>query len=301
MAQLEHIDATRTWEPRAPYLVGLSVAWPEVLLAAVRLMSLLVRLPRLPCLTDPPSEWREGLSVRRGSPPGGVLDRVRALLAKAESTTFDAEAEAFTAKAQELMARHRIDRAVLEACGHDGGEQPIGRRIGVDDPYADAKAVLLGNVADANGCQAVWTKGLGFTTVFGFPDELDAVEELFTSLLVQATAAMRRAGSKQDRYGRSRTTRFRRSFLVAFAVRIGQRLRETVEATVETVGAETGAELVPILAARTGATKAAAEAVFPEVAGFSPAATDGEGWYAGTLFGDQADLSVAPKLARRSA
>lgn len=301
MAQLERIHATRTWEPRAPYLLELRGAWPEVLLAAVRVMSLLGRLPRLPRLTDPPSEWREGLTVRRGSLPGGMLDKVRALLAKAESTTFDAEAESLTAKAQELMARHRIDRAVVEVSGNDTREEPVGRRIGVDDPYADAKAVLLGNVADANGCRAVWSKGLGFTTVFGFADELDAVEELFTSLLVQATAALRRAGSKQDRYGRSRTTRFRRSFLVAFAVRIGQRLRETVDATVEAVGAETGAVLVPILAARTGATQAAAEAVFPEVGGFSPAATDGEGWYAGTLFGDQADLSVAPKLTRRTA
>jgi hypothetical protein len=40
-----------------------------------------------------------------------MLDRVRALLAKAESTDFPQEADAFTARAQELMARHRIDRS----------------------------------------------------------------------------------------------------------------------------------------------------------------------------------------------
>ena len=182
--------------------------------------------------------------------PQGVLDKVRALLAKAESTTFDAEADAFTAKAQELMARHRIDRAVFEAReDRHRPEEPDRRRFEVGDPYADAKAMLLANVADANGCTAVWSKTEGFTTVFGFFDELDAVDELFTSLLVQATAALRRAGSKSDGYGRSRTTRFRRSFLVAFAVRIGQRLRETVDATVESAVAETGTALVPILAA----------------------------------------------------
>ena len=38
-------------------------------------------------------------------PDEKVLGRVRALLAKAESTTFPEEAEALTAKAQELMAR----------------------------------------------------------------------------------------------------------------------------------------------------------------------------------------------------
>ena len=37
----------------------------------------------------------------------------RALLAQAESTTFEAEAESFTAKAQQLMARHAIDAAMV--------------------------------------------------------------------------------------------------------------------------------------------------------------------------------------------
>jgi hypothetical protein len=228
-----------------------------------------------------------------GSLPPGVLDKVRALLAKAESTSFDAEAEAFTAKAQELMARHRIDQAVLGAREHrHRPEEPGVRRFRIDNPYADAKALLLSNVADANGCRAVWSKSSGFATVFGFVHELDAVDELFTSLLVQATAALRRTGSKYDPYGRSRTKRFRRSFLVAFALRIGQRLRETVEATVEVCVAETGTALVPMLAARARASAAAATAAFPQTRSFSPSVTDGEGWRAGTRFADQADVSA---------
>ena len=172
------------------------------------------------------------------------------------------------------------------------GEEPGVRQFRIDNPYADAKAALLSKIADANGCRAVWSKNSGFTTVFGFVDELDAVDELFTSLLVQATAALRRAGSKYDQYGRSRTKRFRRSFLVAFALRIGQRLRETVDATVDVAAVETGTELVPILAARARATLTAAQAAFPETRGFAPSATDGDGWHAGTRFADQADLSA---------
>ena len=37
-----------------------------------------------------------------------MLERVRALLAKAESTTFPEEADALTAKAQQLMTRHAL-------------------------------------------------------------------------------------------------------------------------------------------------------------------------------------------------
>lgn len=40
-------------------------------------------------------------------------------------------------------------------------------------------------------------------------------------------------------------------------------------------------------------------AAWPEVLG--SAVRDGEGWYAGTLFGDQADLALGPELAERSA
>ena len=230
-----------------------------------------------------------------------VLDKIRSLLAKAESTEFEPEAEAFTAKAQELMARYRIDRAVLAAGTAGDREEPAARRVAVHDPYASAKATLLSQVADANGCRAVWCKDEGFTAVFGFAGELEAVEELFTSLLVQATAALRRAGSKYDCFGRSRTTSFRRSFLVAFALRIGQRLRETVAATVEAAAADAGTSLVPLLTAQTEAIAAAANAEFPNVKGFRPAATDGEGWYAGRVFGDCADLSTKRKLTLRTA
>jgi hypothetical protein len=181
---------------------------------------------------------------------------------------------------------------------HEPGEPPIGRRVGVENPYADAKAMLLGAIAQANGCRAVWTKQLAFTTVFGHRDDLDGIEELFTSLLVQATGALRCAGSKVDGGGRSRTTRYRRSFLVAFAVRIGERLREAVRATVDDATISTGTELVPLLRARSDAADALANATFPEVTTFSPSATDGEGWHAGRRFGDLADLGIAPPLGR---
>ena len=51
---------------------------------------------------------------------GGGVQRAVQLLAKAEATTFAEEAEAFTAKAQELMAAHAIQQAMLEAGGDMG-------------------------------------------------------------------------------------------------------------------------------------------------------------------------------------
>ncbi|MFZ6004431.1 MAG: DUF2786 domain-containing protein [Actinomycetota bacterium] len=299
MSQLDNIDASATADRGQSYLLRRG-PWPTAVLVAVRVMALLTRLPALPILSDPPERWVDGPQPAAGSLPASVLDKVRALLAKAESTTFEAEADSFTAKAQELMARHRIDRAVLDA-GRDHARELVGgRRLGVDDPYADAKAMLVSGIASANGCRAIWSRDFGFTTVFGFPGDLDAVEELYTSLLVQATIALRRAGSKQDHHGRSRTTRFRRSFLVAFAVRIAHRLTETVAATVDAASEESGMALEPMLAARDEAAAAAAEEAFPQAGSFAPRASDREGWLAGTVFGDQADLSIGPELTPRA-
>jgi len=97
----------------------------------------------------------------------------------------------------------------------------------------------------------VWYKSPGMSAVIGFPADLDAVELLFTSLLVQANTAMLRAGAKRDQYGRSRTRAFRQSFLMSYAIRIGERLAGAAGDAERQVAAEApGRNLLPVLAAR---------------------------------------------------
>ena len=121
---------------------------------------------------------RGGTRCRRcGEVDQKVLARVRALLAKAESTEFPDEAEALSAKAQELMSRYSLQQAVLE---HDHGRAPAatGRRLWMDAPYAGAKVLLVQAVATANRCRTVWRADPGFVTVVGPDTELDIVELL---------------------------------------------------------------------------------------------------------------------------
>jgi hypothetical protein len=234
-----------------------------------------------------------------------MLGRIRALLAKAESTEFAAEAEALSGRAQELMARYSIDHALLAAQA-GRSDLPGGRRIPVDSPYEEAKVTLLNTVADANRCRAVWLQELGLVTVVGFEPDLDAVDLLFTSLLVQANTAMIRAGGKKDRLGNSRTKAFRQSFLVAYAVRIGERLavaaaraeRQAVaehEKAPESSASITpgpGADLVPFLAARTEAVDDAVAEIFGGrlKRGRSARVSDAEGWASGRAAADLASL-----------
>ena len=255
--------------------------------------SVLWWLPKLPRLGPLPGEAR-GSAADGGPVDGRLLERVRALLAKAESTTFAQEAEAFTAKAQELMARHAVDRAMLEGAGC--GDGPGGRRIGVDDPYAQAKSLLLAVVAEANRCRSVWSKGLGFSTVFGHEPDLDGVDLLYTSLLVQATAAMAAEGRRTDPSGRSRTRSFRNSFLVAYANRIGQRLRESTRAAEEAGAEEHGSALLPVLAARSEAVDEAVDSAYPEMGTYSVSISNGAGWAAGTAAAELARLSAGQEV-----
>ena len=258
----------------------------------VESVSVLLHLPPLPKLSSPGGSGPAG---RRKQGSAAMLERVRALLAKAESTTFPEEAESLTAKAQELMARHAVDAAMLDAGTAAGAADVAGWRIGVDEPYAAAKSMLLAGIAEANRCRAVWSAKLGFSTVFGDPSDLETTELLFTSLLVQGTDAMVRAGRAVDD-GRSRTRSFRQSFLLAYATRIGERLAATTSSVVAEGAERHGDALLPVLAGRSEAVEEAVRVAFPKIVGRERRVSDYSGWVAGRAAADRASFSVGQSL-----
>ncbi|HXL96639.1 MAG TPA: DUF2786 domain-containing protein [Streptosporangiaceae bacterium] len=265
---------------------------------AVELVCALVTLPPLTQLLPLPGEAR--LSAGRiitSDVDERMLGKIRALLAKAESTEFPEEAEALSARAQELMARYSIDHALL-AAETGSKDKPVPRRIPVDNPYEAPKLSLLNVVADANRCKAIFMPQVGMATVLGFAADLDAVELLFTSLLVQATSAMVRAGSRSSGDGRSRTRAFRQSFLVSYAVRIGERLTEAAGAAERAVAEETpGRNLLPVLATREREVTEAVEGMFTNLTRTRGArVTDEEGWASGRAAADLAALHGSAEL-----
>ena len=263
-------------------------SWRTVLLLA----GALTGLARLDQLVPPPSRW--GARARRpavapGPDDARVLRRVRALLTKAESTEYAEEAEALTAKAQELMTRHAVDSALLDPGATPHRADVATRRVHVDDPYVRAKTQLLGAVAEANGVRLVWYPGLGIANLVGVAADLDAVELLFTSLLLQAGQALAAAERTAGRRSVSRS--FRRAFLVGYAGRVGERLTSARERVTSEAAADQGVDLLPTLRSRQEAVDDAFTELFPRVRSTrSRSSMDAGGWWAGRAAADSADV-----------
>ncbi len=287
-AQLRDLDARVWWEADDAFLDGFArrerLSRFETVACALGALRLAGGLPRIGAAGPLPGAGHRPADAPAAPPK--MLARIRALLAKAESTQFAEEAEALSAKAQQLMARHSMDEALLAAHATGPVDGPGACRIGVEGPYESAKALLLDAVAAANHCQSVWSSDYDFSTVVGFDADLELVELMYTSLLVQATTAMARAGDDHHARGRSRRTRdFRQSFLIAYAARIRDRL--TVAARAEEA---TETEVLPVLAAREVAVGETAERLFPTTTAHRLKGRDADGWARGEEAADAAKL-----------
>jgi hypothetical protein len=291
-AQVRQLDADVWWERDRPHLPQWAqrnqLTVEHALLATITLLAELARLPRLPQILPPPGSTTHRATAATAGVDQKVLSRVRALLAKAESTQFPEEAEALSAKAQELMNRHAFERALLDADEHKP-QAATSTRLWLDNPYLEAKSHLVAAIAAANRCKSVFHPDLGFVALVGDPLDLDITELLATSLLVQATRAMVAEGRQVSRTGTSRTRSFRRSFLVSYAARIGERLEEAAATAVDP---QANDRLLPVLADRSRVVEETFHDMYSRTVQKSVSISNGAGWHAGRAAADRADLSI---------
>lgn len=293
--QIDGLGGEVWWERDQPHLLqwatraGVDLA--QGLLATIKLVGLLLKLPPLPQILPPPGSASARASASASGVDHKVLAKVRGLLAKAESTEFPEEAEALSAKAQELMNRYAFERALLDADANRK-QTAASSRLWLDAPYLDAKSQLVAAIANANRCRSVFYTEMGFVGLVGEAMDLEITELLATSLLVQATRAMVAEGRQISRSGTSRTRSFRQSFLVAYAVRIGERLDEAATRAHDPVEDE---RLLPVLAARSKVVDETFDQLFSEsylVERSGASVTNGAGWAAGRAAADRADINV---------
>lgn len=153
-----------------------------------------------------------------------IVEKVRALLRKAESTEFTDEADALVAKAQELIARHAIDVDVYD---HPSNTSTLSHvDLEMSGSYTHERAMLWGAVAHANRCRVITLRKYGSRAVVsmslvGRPADRDLTKLLAASLEQQALRRLPQA-EPGDRSGS--LVRRRRSYLIGFAGEVSRRL-----------------------------------------------------------------------------
>ncbi|HZU71773.1 MAG TPA: DUF2786 domain-containing protein [Acidimicrobiales bacterium] len=161
-----------------------------------------------------------------------LVERVRMLLAHAEDPSITAEeAQAYTAKAQQLMTKYAIDLAMITDV--ERRDRVVQRDWIIEAPYAAHKVSLVNAVARTNDCAAIYTDLAGGhkrIDVVGYPEDVEWVQTLYSSLVVQLTGALGAARRLKPPGVHGRT--FAVGFAEGFVHEISDRLKAARRAAV---------------------------------------------------------------------
>lgn len=187
-----------------------------------------------------------------------ALRLVQGLLAKAESTHSQHEADALVAKAQALMLEHSIDEMQARQRG-ETGERPVVVEFeySTSDTNAAGKVQVLMAACLGAGVKVVdgynrrhqhrgrvradgsrVGTSAQFAFLAGYENDVVRAQMLFASLMAQAARFAR------DDIGTNRSSRMFTSYLAAFGARVRQRFEERLAADAPTGSQEYGLVVV---------------------------------------------------------
>ncbi|MGP5110571.1 DUF2786 domain-containing protein [Corynebacterium casei] len=219
-ARVQMDKVRKSWLSYRPSDYELSLA---LTLNERTMTSWLDKLYRLPFLRDaevvasPQPEFTDPKQKK-------MHEKIQALLAKAESTQFEDEADALIAKAQNLRQQYRID-SVLEDL-ENSAEEIVALRARISAPWVKHQHSLLCSVAYANGGTAVLLSDFGICTVMATRDDAEHIIDLFTSLNRQRAWFMKNSEGAKLAAADGETASYRRSFILAYATKIRELLHD---------------------------------------------------------------------------
>lgn len=172
-------------------------------------------------------------------------EQIRQMLRKAETTTA-AEAEMIQARAEKLMLRLGIDRAMLDDSAPADKEAIEEIRITFTGSYAAGKVMAASAIANAMGSVFVMQSKMGSSRILylvGKTSQLVDIKMMIESLELQSAVALKEWWMEQyiaDKTGMQKFV-MRRQFMISFGHGAGMRIKEEKRVIVEEVA---GAALV---------------------------------------------------------
>ena len=223
-----------------------------------------------------------------------VIDKVQKLLAHAEGTSNAQEAENYYAKAQELMAKHSITKAMLASLGEDVQQDAV--VITIDAPKRkklnEARRQLANYLAKSNRSRCVVHPSEGKIYIIGMQRDVEFINVLFASLMVHMTARMIEEEIWQGIEGTGPCQVFRNNFAHAYATRIYERVQEVNKKVTQQIEQETGRSVALALRNTTSIVQGKVDERFPKLSTRrgSFGKSDASGRAAGRRAADEASL-----------
>lgn len=179
-----------------------------------------------------------------------TLRRIRLLIAKAEGTDNEHEAEAFMAAAMMLMQKYGIEQAMIQQTNKP--EQIETVFITCTAPFAREKVELLHVIAlSCNGfgyrdtLKSQKVKGGAVYALSAFSSDLERIQMLYTSLLLQSARAVDLAADEHawDLTGQTLAA-WKRTFLTGYKSSVYRKLQDAKKAAIQETTNATSTTLV---------------------------------------------------------
>lgn len=164
-----------------------------------------------------------------------MIELIGKLLNKAERAGTDEEAEAFFAKATQLMEKYALDEALIQArrTGATKAEEVVEKHIKFTGSYSAAQSRLGHAVGQAVRCRTIQSQYKSTVTVYliGYESDVARAETLISSLMIQAQRGLNRFAPKIPPYlSAFEKFRERRDFWSHFAAKVGDRMHVAEQA-----------------------------------------------------------------------
>jgi hypothetical protein len=227
-----------------------------------------------------------------------IADKIAKLLAKAERTDNDAEAEAFFAKAAQLQAQHEIDQSLIDEARGDQGANPIEElRIMCKGSYSKATMNSVLMMAKAMGLKGFYTPMGGSdikVTVMGHKRDLADLETLWASILIQQARGAKRfidGWKASQAWGFTASERFnaQRSYMMGFGEGVAEILRRVKNDAAREIEAAQGPGVGLVLVKKAEAVEVAFAQRYPRLSKGRGIKITGSAYGAGRVDGRNAN------------